>query len=109
MTFINDNEKLSICEVCLKGKQTRSSFTKSVSQSTELLELIHTDICGLVKVQSPAGFRYFVTFVDDKSRWCKIFFLKRKSEFFKKFLEFKAKAEKQKGKLIKTVRSDDGV
>lgn len=61
-----------------------------------------------MKVESLAGSKYFVTFIDDKSRWCEIYFLKKKGELFEKFLEFKAKVEKQTGKNIKTVRSDNG-
>jgi hypothetical protein len=41
---IKADEALSVCETCVKGKQTRKPFTRSVSPSTELLELVHTDV-----------------------------------------------------------------
>jgi hypothetical protein len=55
---IKADEALPVCKTCVKGKQTRKPFTRSVSQSTELLELVHTDVCGPMRVNS---------------RWFKIF------------------------------------
>jgi hypothetical protein len=70
---IKADEALPVCETYVKGKQTRKPFTRSVSQSTELLELVHTDVCEPMRVNSLAGSRYFVTFIDDKSRWCEVY------------------------------------
>ena len=36
---------------------------------------------------------YFIKFNDDYSRYCKIYFLKKKSEALEKFKEFKASVE----------------
>ena len=52
------------------------------------------------------GFYYFVTFIDDLSRFGHLFLMKNKSESFKKFKE--AQVENQTGKSIKTLRSDRG-
>jgi hypothetical protein len=90
---------------CIRGKQTQTPFPKeSSSRATEVLELIHTDVCGPMRIQSLSGSRYFVTFIDDKSRWCEIFFLKRKKQVFKAFIKFKTLVENQFGKNIKVVR-----
>jgi hypothetical protein len=105
---IKADEALPVCETCVKGKQTRKPFTRSVSQSTELLELVHTDVCGPMRVNSLAGSRYFVTFIDDKSRWCEVYFMKQKSEVIEKFKEYKCLVEKKTERKIKTVRSDNG-
>jgi hypothetical protein len=105
---IKADEALPVCETCVKGKQTRNPFTRSVSQSTELLELVHTDVCGPMRVNSLAGSRYFVTFIDDKSRWCEVYFMKKKSEVIEKFKEYKCLVEKKTERKIKTVRSDNG-
>jgi hypothetical protein len=51
---IKADEALPVCETCVKGKQTRKPFTRSVSQTTELLELVHTDVCGPMRVNSLA-------------------------------------------------------
>ncbi|KAH0819226.1 hypothetical protein GEV33_003565 [Tenebrio molitor] len=99
------DEALPVCETCVKGKQTWKPFTRSVSQSTELLELVHTDVCGPMHVNSLAGSRYFVTFIDDKSRWCEVYFMKKKSEVIEKFKEYKSLVEK---KTERKIRSDNG-
>jgi hypothetical protein len=105
---IKADEALPVCETCVKGKQRRKPFTRSVSQSTELLELVHTDVCGPMRVNSLAGSRYFVTFIDDKSTWCEVYFMKKKSEVTEKFKEYKCLVEKKTERKIKTVRSDNG-
>ena len=53
-------------------------------------------------------YEYFVTFIDDYSRYGYIYLLRRKSECFDKFKEYKAKTEKQHNKSIKSLRSDRG-
>lgn len=99
------NEELQKCEVC--GKISRVPFGRSTSTNSSALELIHTDICGPMRVLSFAGSRYFATFVDDKTRYCEMVFMAQKSEIFEKFKIFKAKVEKQTGLKIKNVRSDN--
>jgi hypothetical protein len=106
---IGCNEHLINCSICLKAKQTRKSFSRNVSHKKEtLLELIHTDICGPMRVNSIGGSRYFITFIDDKSGWCEIYFIKKKSEAASAFFKYKAMVENQLGKRIKCLRSDNG-
>ena len=69
---------------------------------------MHTDVCGPIKPMSTGQNRYYLTFIDDFSRKTWIYFLKRKSEVFNCFKEFKAIVEKQSGYKIRTVRSDQG-
>lgn len=59
-------------------------------------------------MNSLGGSRYFVTFIDDKSRRIFIYFMKTKSEVFGKFKIFKQEVERQTGKKIKILRSDNG-
>jgi hypothetical protein len=104
---IGCNEHLINCSICLKAKQTRKSFSRNESHKKEtLLELIHTDICGPMRVNSIGGSRYFITFIDDKSGWCEIYFIKKKSEAASAFFKYKAMVENQLGKRIKCLRSD---
>ena len=55
---------LDICLDCIKGKQTKHT-KKGTTRSTQLLEIIHTDICGPFDVPSFGGEKYFITFIDD--------------------------------------------
>ncbi|BBN67288.1 hypothetical protein Prudu_35S000400, partial [Prunus dulcis] len=55
------------CEVCVQAKQTRNSF-KPVERNTQILELIHSDVCDSNRSPTRGGNKYFVTFIDDFSR-----------------------------------------
>ena len=96
------------CTTCLKSKCTTKPFSSSENRATELLEIIHTDICGPVNVNSSGGARYILTFIDDYSRYVFVYFLKNKSQTFETFKEFKAMVECQTGRRIKMLRSDNG-
>ena len=52
------------------------------------------------------GYYYFIIFIDDLSRYGYVYLMRRKSETFKKFKEFRAEAEKQLGRSLKVIRSD---
>ena len=64
---------------------TKSSFKSKTYTSKEVLELVHTDLCGPIEVQSYKGDRYTMFFVDDYSRMMTIMFLKKKSNAFQMF------------------------
>jgi len=65
-------------------------------------------VFGLVKQASISGWKYLVTFIDDFLRYVWIYFMKKKSETFSKFKEFKEVAEVEVGKEIHCLRSDNG-
>ena len=71
---INDKKK---CEICVQYKQTRKPF-KSVDRNSDILELIHTDFCEFNGVITRDHKRYFITFIDDHSRYCYVYLLKTK-------------------------------
>lgn len=96
------------CVTCVKGKQARKPFVSSGSRASNLLDIVHSDVCGPMDVESLGGAKYFVTFIDDFSRKVFAYFLRSKGEVFDKFIEFKNFVEKQTGKKIKVIRSDDG-
>ena len=71
--------------------------------STEKLQLVHTDVCGPMQTKSLGKSRYFIAFTDDYSRCCKAYFLKEKSKALEKFKEFKAAVEKESSQSIKAL------
>ncbi|KAK1642262.1 hypothetical protein QYE76_060067 [Lolium multiflorum] len=101
-----DFESLDRCEACLMGKMTKTPFSGMMERATDLLEIIHTDVCGPMSVASRGGYRYVLTFTDDLSRYGYIYFMKHKSETFEKFKEFQSEVENQRNKKIKFLRSD---
>ena len=70
------------------GKMTKTSFSGTMERANDLLEIIHTDVCGPMSVETRGGYRYFSTFADDLSRYGYIYLMKHKSETFEKFKEF---------------------
>uniref|UniRef100_H3HA27 Integrase catalytic domain-containing protein n=1 Tax=Phytophthora ramorum TaxID=164328 RepID=H3HA27_PHYRM len=98
-----------LCDGCALGKQTRVSYMKSSPNcAKQVLEVVHSDVCGPMQTPTFGGKRYFVTFIDDKSHFCAVYLLRNKSEVTAKFAEFVAFAETQTGKRVQTLRSDNG-
>ncbi|XP_072077901.1 uncharacterized mitochondrial protein AtMg00300-like [Arachis hypogaea] len=61
--------QMEFCEHCVYGKAHRVKFSTSKHKSRGLLDYVHTDVWGPAKVTSKGGSRYFVTFVDDYSKY----------------------------------------
>lgn len=108
ISFAESSSGIADCEVCMEGKQTRASFNHTGSRAKNLLDLVHSDVCGPMENSSIDGARYFLTFIDDHSRKVFVYFLKAKSDVFETFKNFKQMAENQTERKIKVIRSDGG-
>ena len=75
-----DYESLDASEPYLMGKMTKTPFSGTMKQATDLLEIIHTDVYGPMSVQAHGKHRYFLTFTDDLSRYGYIYLMKHKYE-----------------------------
>ena len=80
-----DYESFDTCEPCLMGKMTKTPFSGTTERANDFLEIIHTDVCGPMSVEARGGYRYFLTFTDDLSRYGYIYLMKHKSDTFEKF------------------------
>ena len=103
------------CEPCALGKMHRLPFPKhSENRASRILEIVHTDLCGPMQVDSVGGSRYVLTFTDDYSRYNIVYFLKKKSEVLGKFQEYVKHVENMSNQslkhlnIINTLRSDNG-
>src|SRR3954471_19446353 len=85
-----DFESYETCQACLLGKMTKSPFSGLPERAADLLELIHTDVCGPVSTIARGGYHYFITFTDDFSIDGYVYLMKHKSETFEKFKEFQS-------------------
>lgn len=83
-------------------------FQKNGTRATELLNTIHSDVCGPMSTASFGGNKYYVTFIDDFSRMINVFLIRNKSQVYDCFVEYKNLVENQLGKKIKTIRIDNG-
>ncbi|CAL1397367.1 unnamed protein product [Linum trigynum] len=102
-----DLADFEVCIECIKGKRTNIKKL-GANRAQDVLELIHTDICGPFPTASWNGHKYFITFIDDYSRYGYLFLINEKSQSLDVFKSFKAQVELQLGKKIKAVRSDCG-
>ena len=72
------------------------------------LELIHSDLCEINGVLKKGGKRYFMTLIDDASRFCYVYLLQTKVEALDYFKIYKTEVENQLERKIKRLRSDHG-
>ena len=94
------------CETCLKSTQTRAPLPRDEARrAKDLLEIIHCEVTDTI---SREKYRYFVIFIDDKSRYTFVGLSKTKDLVFEKFKEYKCLIENHTGKRIKIFRSDNG-
>nr|GEV77939.1 retrovirus-related Pol polyprotein from transposon TNT 1-94 [Tanacetum cinerariifolium] len=85
LKFIKDH----LCSSCELGKAKRKSFhTKITPSSKRRLQLLHMDLCGLMRVASINGKRYVLVIVDDYSRYTWTQFLRSKDETPKVLIDF---------------------
>ncbi|KAJ9542391.1 hypothetical protein OSB04_028897 [Centaurea solstitialis] len=103
-----DYKPFDNCESCLSGKMTKQPFNSENERAADLLEIIHTDVCGPFSHVARGGYRYFITFTDDFSRYGYVYLMRHKSETFEKFKEYQNEVQNLLDKRIKFLRSDRG-
>jgi hypothetical protein len=101
-----DFNKSASCDSCQLGKSKKQPSHASNRISHQPLDLIHSDI-WTSPVQSISGYKYYVIFVDDWSRFTWLYPLHHKSDVFANFVKFKLLVENQFFK-IKQFQSDGG-
>ncbi|KAG7578293.1 Retrotransposon Copia-like N-terminal [Arabidopsis thaliana x Arabidopsis arenosa] len=98
----------TVCDVCLRAKQTRDCFHESSNKAAGIFDLIHCDLWGPYRIVSTSGAAYFLTIVDDYSRAVWVHLLREKSEVGVTLKNFFKMVERQFEKKVKVVRSDNG-
>ena len=88
-----NTENCSKCPVCVEAKFAKEPFKNVTTRKTELLELVHSDLTDFKNTMSKGGKKWYITFVDDYSRYTKIYLLKYKDEVEEMFLKYKAEIE----------------
>jgi hypothetical protein len=73
-----DFTDFGVCVDCIKGKQTKHT-KKGATRIGGLLEIVHTSIYGPFDSPSFSREKYFITLIDDFSRYCYIYLLHEKS------------------------------
>ena len=81
-------------ETCVEAKMAKASFI-SIERIIEPLDLIHSDVCDMKFVQTRGGKKYFITFIDDCTRYCYVYLLRSKDEAIEAFVQYKIEVENQ--------------
>ena len=81
---------------------------KSIERNTELLKLIHSDICEFEGHLTRGGNQYFITFIDDFSKYSYVYLMKNKSDAFEKLSIFLKEVENLFDKKVQRFRIDRG-
>ncbi|GBO41020.1 Retrovirus-related Pol polyprotein from transposon TNT 1-94 [Araneus ventricosus] len=116
-------DKKSTCEVegignidfiiqDIKGKATRTSLKKNYVYkrvTKSVLDKVHMDLWGPAPVNSLGGSKYFLSIIDDFSRKIDVFTLKSKSEVFSIFKEYLSRVQRELGRKLKSIRTDNGL
>ena len=98
---------LSLFEHCVISKQHRLKFDRLAAWSKHILDLIHFDIWESPEM-SLGRAKYFVLFIDDYSKRLWVYPIKKKSDVFPIFKDFKARVDLNLKKRIKCLRTDNG-
>jgi transposase InsO family protein len=97
------------CDTCVLVKHRRGVFLKqSKYRADKALELVHGDLCGPVKPATPSGRRYFLLLVDDATCYRWVVLLTAKSEASSVIKRIQAAAEKECGRKLWVLRTDNG-
>nr|AAL31045.1 putative polyprotein [Oryza sativa Japonica Group] len=100
--------KGSKCHTCVQSKQPRKTHKASEARNLAPLEFVHSDLCEMNGVLTKGGKKYFMTLIDDCTRFCYVYVLKTKDETLHYFKIYKAEVENQLERKIKRLRFDRG-
>ena len=87
-----------MCSLLSRETKRVSFHRHHPSRKSELLKLVHSDLCGPFKVKSKGGALYFATFNIDRSRKIWVYPLKSTDQVLDVFKQFQALSERQTGK-----------
>ena len=95
------------CEACILGKHCKTVFKRSTTIYDKCFDLVHSDV-WTAPCLSRDNYKYFVTFIDEKSKYTWITLIKTKDRVLDAFKNFQAYISNQYNAKIKIFRSDNG-
>ncbi|WZY77861.1 hypothetical protein YC2023_024245 [Brassica napus] len=95
------------CEACILGKHCRTVFPTSETRYENCFDLVHSDV-WTAPCMSRDSHKYFVTFIDEKSKYTWITMIPSKDRVLEAFMNFQAYVTNQYNATVKILRSDNG-
>jgi hypothetical protein len=96
------------CVPCVQGKQHRTPFPTSKTKATVPLEQVHSDLAGPMPVRSFSGKRYMMTIWDEATSFLWSYPIERKSDAHETYVQWQAQVERETGKKVKILQTDNG-
>jgi hypothetical protein len=97
-----------VCARCESGKSMRFPFPRSLKQSEQILDMVHSDLAGPMQTKSIQGSLYITTFIDDFSQHMAVYYLKTKDQFTIALSNFLSWTQNQMSKCLRILHSDHG-
>lgn len=97
-----------VCEVCVKAKQTRTSFKNDRRKAERPLEIVHTDVCGPIEPSTWDGSKYFITLIDEYTHFCMVYLMKNKFEVSDIIKNYVREVEAKFNSRVHKIRCDNG-
>jgi hypothetical protein len=107
LPYVNESSP-SVCNACQLGKSHQLPYSSAIHRSTAPLQLIFSDVWGPAPV-SVGGYKYYISFIDDFTKFTWIYLMHDRTEAQRIFLQFQAHVERLLDTKIKCVQSDWGV
>ncbi|GJS31460.1 retrovirus-related pol polyprotein from transposon TNT 1-94 [Tanacetum coccineum] len=102
-------EKDHLCSACQLGKSKNYTQTpKTENTNLKVLNTLHIDLCGPMRVQTINWKKYILVIVDDYSRFTWVKFLRSKDETPEFVINFLKQIQVALNKTVKYIRTDNG-
>ncbi|GJW20332.1 retrovirus-related pol polyprotein from transposon TNT 1-94 [Tanacetum coccineum] len=102
-------EKDHLCSACQLGKSKKHTHKpKTENTNLEVLNTLHMDLCGPMRVQTINGKKYILVIVDDYSRFTWVKFLRSKDETPTVVIKFLKQIQVGLNKTVRFIRTDNG-
>jgi hypothetical protein len=101
--------KDSVCEACQLGKAHRKPFANYTKDKVEtIMDRVHADLCGPMRVESLAGYKYLSTIIDERSRRIVAQLIRNKSDAAEGIINWCKQAAVETAKPLKVFHCDGG-
>jgi histone deacetylase 1/2 len=107
LPFVQEANKESICDACQKGKSHQLPYPRSTSVSSIPLELVFSDVWRPAPTSIGKN-NFYVSFIDDYSKFTWIYLLRHKSEVFQRFHDFQNLVERMFDRKILAMQTEWG-
>ncbi|CAL2260563.1 unnamed protein product [Prunus armeniaca] len=105
---VTPNPTYALCESCLQGKMHKLPFPSSSTISSKPFSKLHSDVWGPSACIALGGYKYYLTFIDDCTRFMWVFPLLNKSDVFSVFCKFYAYIVNHYQAHVQFFQSDGG-